>query len=128
MQPDISHYQDLVVNAAVIGFLIIAGVILLVILILGILNFARDRARRATLVLQALGAVIIWIVLTFVIFFVDLGYLVMFEFAAMHDGKKYESPARTALLIGLSFLIYILAGGALIYWTKRQTRRSMGSA
>ena len=92
MQHEMSHFQHAAENAATIAFFIIAGATTLVILILGVLNFTRDRTRRATIVVQALAALAIWTVLTFVIFFIDLGYLVMVEYAAMQGNL---SPAIT---------------------------------
>jgi type VI protein secretion system component VasK len=107
-----------------IGFFIIAGATALVILILGVLNFTRARPRRTPIVVQALAALAIWTVLTLVIFFANIFYMVAFEYAFMQgQGNPLESPATTAIVIGVSFLIYALAGGGLIYWTRRQTKR-----
>lgn len=105
-----------------IGFLIIAAGATLVILILGVLNFTRDRPRRAPIVGQALAALAIWTVLTLVMFFANIVYMLVFEYGFM-EGKTLKSPATAALIIGGGSLIYVLAGGVLIYWTKRQTKR-----
>lgn len=109
-------------NILGIGFLIIAAGATLVILILGVLNFTRDRTRRAPIIGQALAALAIWTVLTFVMFFANIVYMLVFEYGFM-QGKTLKSPATTALVLGVGFLIYVLAGGGLIYWTKRQTKR-----
>ena len=102
-------------------FFIIAGAAPLVILILSVLNFRRDRTRLAIIALKALVALVIWTLLAFVIFFLDIGYLVAFEYAFMQGPpKELESPATAAIVIGGSFLIYALAGGGLIYWTTRR--------
>jgi hypothetical protein len=54
----------------------------------------------------------------------------MAEYGFMNDVlhvKKLESPTTTTIVIGMSFLIYLLAGVGLIYWTKRQTKLSQAT-
>ena len=55
-------------------------------------------------------------------FFANIVYMLVFEYGFM-QGKTLESPATTALVTGGGFLVYVVAGGGLIYWTKRQTKR-----
>lgn len=115
-------YASDYLDTGFIIFCIFAGAISLVILVLGFRNFTRAGTRRATIVMQALGALAIWIVLTVGSVIVDLVFLVTVEYAAMQSHVELESPSRAAIFIGGGFLIYALAGGALIYWTKRQTK------
>jgi heme/copper-type cytochrome/quinol oxidase subunit 2 len=93
----------------------------LVILVLGVLNYRRDRMRQAKNVLQALGALAIWAVLTFVI--VMIFFMTVFEYPAYHS--QADEIKSTAIFVGGS-LIYFLAGGVLVFWTKRQTKRMPG--
>jgi len=117
------RYASDILDTGFIIFCIFAGAISLVILVLGVLNFKRAGGRRATIAVQALGALAIWTVLTVVVVIVDLGFLITAEYAALQSHVELDSPSRAAVFIGGGFLIYALAGAALIYWTKRQTRR-----
>ena len=90
----------------------------LVILLLGIVNFRRDKLRQGVIILQAVAALAAWIILTFAI--VMIFFMTVFEYPAYKS--QSNEVISTAIFIG-GTLIYLLVGGALIYWTKRQTKR-----
>jgi len=94
------------------------GVTPLVILVLGVLNFRRDKMRQAKSALQALGALAIWGFLTYVVVLIFIMTVYSYPVNASHDNDLKAN----AIYFGGCF-IYFLAGGALIYWTKRQKRR-----
>ena len=107
--------NDILGQILLVVFFAVMVVTPLLILVLGIVNFRRDSLRQARSILQALA---IWACLTFILIMVFI--MVTFQFPA------YVSQANelmgTVIFIGGS-LIYALVGGALIYWTKRQTKR-----
>jgi protein-S-isoprenylcysteine O-methyltransferase Ste14 len=102
-----------------IVFLVIMVGTPLVILVLGIVNFRRDRMRQAKSALQALAALGIWGFLTFVIVMINL----MIPFTVHYPISRSDELKETAVFL-VGGLIYALAGGALIYWTKRQRKHS----
>ena len=90
----------------------------LVILVLGIVNFSRDKLRQGVIVLQALAALAVWIILSFAI--VMIFFMTIFEFPAYRS--QADNLKSTAIFV-VGGLFYFLVGGVLIFWTKRQTRR-----
>jgi protein-S-isoprenylcysteine O-methyltransferase Ste14 len=100
------------------AFFVVMGATPLAILALGIVNFTRERARRATIVLQALAAMAIWTVLTF--FIVMIFFMTVFEYPAYRS--RADDLKSTAIFVA-GGVIYFLTAGVLIYWTKRQTKR-----
>jgi hypothetical protein len=90
----------------------------LVILLLGIVNFRRDKLRQGVIILQAVAALAVWIILTFAI--VMIFFMTVFEYPAYKS--QSNEVISTVIFVG-GTLIYLLVGGALIYWTKRQTKR-----
>ena len=97
------------------------GVTPLVILVLGILNFRRDKMRQAKAALQAVGAVVIWAILTFTI--VMIFFMMAFSFPTYQS--QTNELISTVIFICAS-VFYALVGAALIYWTKRQKKRLPG--
>jgi uncharacterized membrane protein len=93
------------------------GITPLVILVLGIVNFRRDRLHQAKSALQALAAMVIWACLTFTLIMIFI--MVTFRFPA-YVSQANELKGTAIFIVGS--LIYVVAGGALIYWTKRQTK------
>ena len=89
----------------------------LVILVLGIVNFRRDKLRQGVIVLQALAALAVWIILSFAI--VMIFFMTIFEYPAYRS--QADNLKSTAIFV-VGGLFYFLVGGVLIYWTKRQTR------
>jgi phage-related holin len=94
------------------------GITPLVILVLGIINYRRDSLRQAKSALQALGALGIWAGLTSAVFMIFI--MTVFSYPA-HNSHSNQVKVNVITTVGT--LIYTLAGAALIYWTKRQTRR-----
>ena len=93
----------------------------LVVLVLGFLNYRRDRLRQAKRALQALGALAIWAVLTFVLIMIFI--MTVFSYPA-HVSQANEFTANAIFTMGSFF--YSVVGAVLIIWTKRQTRRMPG--
>jgi hypothetical protein len=90
----------------------------LIILVLAFVNVRRDTMRQGKSILQAAGALAIWVCLSFVI--------VMIFFMTVFSYPVNESPSNgmkaNAIYIG-GTVFYFIVSGALIYWTKSQTRR-----
>lgn len=85
----------------------------LAILVLGVVNFRRDKLRQGVIVLQAVAALAVWTILTFVI--VMIFFMTVFEYPAYRS--RADEIKSTAIFVGGS-LIYFLVGGVLIFWTK----------
>ncbi len=95
------------------------GAVPLAILVLGIMNFVRALARRGTIVLQALAALAIWTFLTYVIVMI----LIVVIFSLPYPLSPANELKSTAVFI-VACLIYVAAGAALVFWTKRQAQLS----
>jgi cytochrome bd-type quinol oxidase subunit 2 len=108
--------SNLVGETIVIVFAIVAGGTPIVVLVLSILNFVRIKTRRVAIALKALAALAIWGFLTFVV--VMLFIMVVFQW----PGSANELMDTAIFVVGL--LIYAMAGSALIYWMKRQSKLS----
>lgn len=93
----------------------------LIILVLGIVNFRRDKMRQAAIILQAVAALAIWTILSFVI--VMIFFMTVFEYPAYRS--QADNLKSTAIFLDGGFF-YFLVAGVLIYWTKRQTKRMPG--
>jgi hypothetical protein len=90
----------------------------LVILVLGIVNFRRDKLHQGVIVLQAVAALAVWIILSFTI--VMIFFMTVFEYPAYKS--KSNEVIGTAIYVG-GCLIYFLVSAVLIFWTRRQTTR-----
>ena len=95
----------------------------LVIVVLGILNIVRNKLNRTTIVLQALAALAVWIFLTFAI--VMIFFMTVFEYPA-YRSRTDEIKSDAIFIVGT--VIYFIVAGLLIYWTKRQSKRSQTPA
>jgi hypothetical protein len=113
--------KDILGQIHVVAFFAVMGITPLAILLLGILNFTRDRSRRTTIVLQALAALGIWTTLTITI--ITIFFMTVFEYPAYRS--QADELKSNVIFVGGS-LIYFLFGGLLIFWTKRQTKRMPG--
>ena len=103
----------------VIAFFVVMCATPLAILILGIVNVVRIRLFRATVVVQALAALVIWTFLTFVI--------VMTFFMTVFEYPSYRSQAddlKSTIIFAGGEVIYFLTAAILVYWTWRQRKRS----
>jgi protein-S-isoprenylcysteine O-methyltransferase Ste14 len=110
---------DLVGEIHAIALFIVMGATPLAILALGIRNYIRSTVNRTTIVLQALAALAVWIFLTFAVFMIF--FMTVFEYPA-YRSRADEIKSTVIFLVGT--LVYFVVAGLLIYWTKRQTRRS----
>jgi magnesium-transporting ATPase (P-type) len=109
---------DILGQVLIVLFFAVMAITPLIILVLGIVNFRRDRLHQGVIVLQAVAALVVWIILSFAI--VMIFFMTVFEYPA------YKSHSNeligTAIYVGGS-LIYLLVSAVLIFWTKRQTKR-----
>ncbi len=103
-------------------FLAVMIITPLIILVLGIVNFRRDKFRQGLIILQAVAALAIWTILSFAI--VMVFFMTVFQYPAYRS--QADNLASTAIFLGGGFF-YFLLGGVLIYWTKRQTKRMPGT-
>jgi hypothetical protein len=116
----VSHQvNEILGQILLIVFFAVAGAMPLVILALSILNFSRYAPRRTAITLKALAALAIWACLTFILVMVFI--MVVFQFPA-YKSQANETTGTVIFTVGT--LIYALAGAALIYWMKRQSKRS----
>jgi hypothetical protein len=93
----------------------------LVIVVLGIVNITRDKLQPGVNILQAVAALVIWIILsvgTFTAF-------VMTTFSYPVNTTRSNEIMSNVIFIG-GGLIYFLVSAVLVFWTKRQTRRMPG--
>jgi phosphotransferase system glucose/maltose/N-acetylglucosamine-specific IIC component len=93
----------------------------LVILVLGIVNFRRDKLRQGVIALQAVAALAVWTILSFAT--VMIFFMTVFEYPAYRS--QADNLKSTAIFV-VGGLFYFLVGGVLIFWTKRQTKRTPG--
>ena len=115
MSKQLSDFLGLVVVYAFFG---VMGLTPLIVLGLGIVNFVRDSANWVKIALQALGALAIWISLTFI--------LVMVFFMTVFEYPAYRSQAdnlKSTAIFGVGIAVYFLIAAVLIYWTIRQRIR-----
>jgi hypothetical protein len=112
------HANDILGQILVIAFFAIMVITPLIILTLGIVNLLRDTSKRGKSILQALGALAIWVCLSFAM--VMVFFMTVFSYPG--TGSPSNEMKANAIYIGGTF-IYFIVSGALIYWTKSQTKR-----
>jgi protein-S-isoprenylcysteine O-methyltransferase Ste14 len=110
--------NDILGQMLIVAFFAVMMIIPLVIMVLGIMNFRRDKMRQVKSVLQALGALAIWTFVTFVM--VMIFFMTVFSYPV--NSSRSNELIADAIYFGGSF-IYFLIGGVLVYWTKRQMKR-----
>jgi heme/copper-type cytochrome/quinol oxidase subunit 2 len=93
----------------------------LVILVLGIVNFTRDKLRQGAIILQAVAALAVWTILSFVI--VMIFFMTVFEYQAY---RSQSDNLKSTVIFTAGGLLYFLVSAVLIYWTKRQTKPMPG--
>jgi cytochrome bd-type quinol oxidase subunit 2 len=91
----------------------------LAVLVLAVINFVRATSRRGTIVLQALIAIVVWVILTF-----SLLMILMVTILTLNESPSQTNELKSTGVCILAGLIYIVVGAALIYWTKRQAALS----
>jgi hypothetical protein len=116
-----ARINDLLGQILVLLFFVVMVITPLVVLVLGIVNFRRDKLHQGVIILQAEAALAVWTILTFAIVMIFI--LITFE------PPTYNShPSQVlsdAIYMG-GILIYFLVSAVLIFWTKRQTKRMPG--
>lgn len=113
--------SDILGQISVFLFFSVMVITPLVILVLGIVNFTRDKLRQGAIILQAVAALAVWTILSFVI--VMIFFMTVFEYPA------YRSPSdnlKSTVMFTAGGLLYFLVSAVLIFWTKRQTKRMPG--
>jgi hypothetical protein len=90
----------------------------LVILVLGIVNFRRDKLRQGVIILQAVAALAVWIILSFAL--VMIFFMTVFQFPAY---RSQSDSLKSTVIFVVGYLVYFLVSGVLIFWTRRQTKR-----
>lgn len=112
------HVNDILGQSLVVVFFALMVITPLVILLLAVINVRRDTMRQGKSILQAVGALAIWSCISF-------GILMMF-FMTVFSYPVTSSPTNemkaNAIYIG-GTVFYFIVSGALILWTKSQTRR-----
>lgn len=93
----------------------------LVILVLGIVNFRRNKLRQGVIVLQAVAALAVWTILSFAT--VMIFFMTVFQYPAYRS--QADNLKSTAIFV-VGGLLYFLVSGVLILWTRRQTKRMPG--
>ena len=115
------HVSDIVGQILVLLFFAVMVITPLVILVLGIVNFRRDKLHQGVMVLQAAAALAVWTILS-------IATVMIFIMITFEPPKYNSHPSEAlsnAIFIG-GILIYFLVSAVLIFWTKRQTRRMPG--
>jgi hypothetical protein len=110
--------NDILGQILLVVFFAVMVVTPLVILVLGIVNFRRDSLRQGVIILQAVAALAVWTILSFVI--VMIFFMTVFEYPAYRS--QADNLKSTAIFVVGGFF-YFLVSGVLIFWTKRQTKR-----
>jgi hypothetical protein len=99
--------------------MVIMYAVLLGILTLGVINFVRAVTRKGVIALQALAAIVIWVVFS---------YALMLILATVTWSLRYPRSQADELKITAAFAVVTLVeaavGAALVYWTRRQARLS----
>jgi hypothetical protein len=109
---------DILGQILIVLFFAVMVITPLVILVLGIANLRRDRLHQGVIVLQAVAALAVWTILSFVI--VMIFFMTVFQYPAYKS--KSNEVIGAAIYVGGS-LIYFLVSAVLIFWTRRQTKR-----
>ncbi|MDX6444807.1 MAG: hypothetical protein QOH71_1881 [Blastocatellia bacterium] len=112
------HANDILGQILVIAFFAIMVTTPLIILTLGIVNLLRDTSKRGKSILQAVGALAIWVCISFAM--VMVFFMTVFSYPG--TGSPSNEMKANGIYIGGTFF-YFIVSGALIYWTKSQTKR-----
>lgn len=112
---------DILGQISVFLFFAVMVITPLVILVLGIVNFTRDKLRQGVIILQAVAALAVWIILSFVI--VMVFFMTIFEYPAY---RSQSDNLKSTVIFTAGGLLYFLVSAVLIYWTMRQTKRMPG--
>jgi hypothetical protein len=113
--------SDILGQISVFLFFAVMVITPLVILVLGIVNFTRDKLRQGAIILQAVAALAVWTILSFVI--VMIFFMTVFEYPAY---RSQSDNLKSTVIFTAGGLLYFLVSAVLIFWTKRQTKRMPG--
>ncbi|MDX6498236.1 MAG: hypothetical protein QOG23_1496 [Blastocatellia bacterium] len=113
--------SDILGQISVFLFFAVMVITPLVILVLGIVNFTRDKLRQGAIILQAVAALAVWTILSFVI--VMIFFMTVFEYPAY---RSQSDNLKSTVMFTAGGLLYFLVSAVLIFWTKRQTKRMPG--
>jgi hypothetical protein len=112
------HANDILGQILVVAFFAVMVITPLIILVLAFVNVRRDTMRQGKSILQAVGALVIWVCLSFVI--VMTFFMTVFSYP-INESRSNEIKANAIYIGGIIF--YFIVSGVLVYWTKSQTRR-----
>lgn len=112
---------DIPGQISVFLFFAVMAITPLVILVLGIVNFTRDKLRQGVIILQAVAALAVWIILSFLV--VMVFFMTVFEYPAY---RSQSDNLKSTVIFTAGGLLYFLVSAVLIFWTKRQTKRMPG--
>jgi hypothetical protein len=113
--------SDILGQISVFLFFAVMVITPLVILVLGIVNFTRDKLRQGVIILQAVAALAVWIILSFLI--VMIFFMTVFEYPAY---RSQSDNLKSTVIFTAGGLVYFLVSAVLIFWTRRQTKRMPG--
>jgi hypothetical protein len=113
--------NDILGQISLIGFCVVAGLTPVVILVVSIVNFARFAARRVAILLKTLAALAIWVFLTFGFI---MAFMVLVFPGPGYAARTQSDDLKVTVIFIVAIVIYALAGSGLIYWIKRQGKRS----
>jgi hypothetical protein len=116
-----SHAADILGQIFFVLFIAVMAITPLVILLLGIVNFTRNKLRQGVIILQAVAALAVWIILSFAI--VMIFFMTVFQFPAY---RSQADNLKSTVIFLVGGFVYFLVAGVLIFWTKRQTKRMPG--
>ncbi|HMG75744.1 MAG TPA: hypothetical protein VK582_19745 [Pyrinomonadaceae bacterium] len=108
--------NDIFGQILVLLFFAVMAITPLVIVVLGIVNLTRDKLHQGVIILQAVAALVVWTILSVVIFMVFI--MVTFE-------PPKNQVLSDAIFAG-GILTYFLVSAVLIFWTKRMTKPMPG--
>ena len=100
-------------------FTAIAALTPIAVLIFAVMSFIRSISPRHLLIIKAIASLLIWGVLTFLIF------LAMFMLVfTMYDSPQNRASAdlKMNLIPAFITLLYAVAGATLIYWVRHKQR------
>jgi hypothetical protein len=112
---------EILAQISVFLFFAVMVITPLVILVLGIVNLRRDKLHQGVIVLQAVAALAVWTILSFVI--VMIFFMTVFEYPAY---RSQADDLKSTVIFTAGGLFYFLVSAVLIFWTKRQTKRMPG--
>ena len=93
----------------------------LVIVVLGIVNFRREKLQQGVNILQVAAALVIWTILS--IATLSAFFMTVFSYPA--NTTRSNEIMNNVIFIG-GGAIYFLVSAVLIFWTKRMTKRRPG--